>query len=116
MYKKITFFLFCIITLQQPTLHAGIFSSFFDGVGKGAGKEIGKTVSQTVLGPNKDRIILALLVVGGLLLVRYIYLSDQQKTRKLRIKKSGSRFREPSLSNRIAISSCAATHCCEQKQ
>jgi hypothetical protein len=67
--------------VQQPALHAGLVDSFFDGVGKGAGKEIGKTVSQTILGLDRDRIILALIVVGGLLLVRYIYINEQRNTR-----------------------------------
>ncbi len=100
--------------LQQPALHAGLVDSFFDGVGKGAGKEIGKTVSQTILGLNRDRIILALIVVGGLLLVRYIYINEQRNTR---MKKRSSHFWEPSLhSNRQTIFSCAATHYCVQRQ
>ncbi len=100
--------------LQQPALHAGLVDSFFDGVGKGAGKEIGKTVSQTILGLDRDRIILALIVVGGLLLVRYIYINEQRNTR---MKKRSSRFGEPLLSShRKTISSCAATHYCAQRR
>jgi len=114
MHKKIIFSLLCVIIVQQPALHAGLMDSFFDGVGKGAGKEIGKTVSQTILGFDRDRIILALIVVGGLLLVRYIYINEQRNTR---MKKRSSHFWEPSLrSKQQTISSYAAIHYCAQRQ